>query len=319
MQAINGNKLLHHLERVSGDFRPITADIFLTNYCNNKCSFCTYNRWEHDKNAVSMSYVDFVKYASRLQDLGVKGFILTGGGEPTINIDFGRITRYLEEKNIPYGINTNFNKLVYCKPEYLKISLDGYNEESYEKARKVRSYEKVRENIFKYAEWKKINSPGTNLGIQMIVLNYEDVLRFYDANQDLPVDYIVFRPIESTRGEFYKSQANKDGAEKAVDIIKKLADDDERIILNFKWEFLKTGFDSCVAHWSQIAIDEKGNVIYCCHKPYEKIGHITDPDILEKHRKAVTNMAMCDIPCRLTSPNLFMEKVKEKVENVNFI
>ena len=46
MQGIAGDKMLAHIGRVAGDHRPITADIFLTNYCNNRCPYCTYRRWD---------------------------------------------------------------------------------------------------------------------------------------------------------------------------------------------------------------------------------------------------------------------------------
>lgn len=319
MQAISENKLLHHLDRVAGDYRPITADVFLTNFCNNKCSWCTYNRWELDDNAVGISFEDFVNHTERLLELGVQAIILTGGGEPTINKDFDKITAYLEQRQIPYGINTNLNRLRYFKPEYLKVSLDGFDEDSYEGVRKVRAYARVRVNIIKYAEWKKENSPKTNLGIQMVVTNPADVVKFYEANKDLPVDYIVFRPLESTNGGYYENPENMLDAGRAVKEIKRLAEIDERVILNYKWNMLQERFTSCVAHWAQIALDEKGNVIYCCHKPYEIVGHIMDEDILEKYSKAHTNMKMCDVPCRLTAPNRFMEKVLETPVNASFI
>lgn len=38
---------------------------------------------------------------------------------------------------------------------------------------------------------EKENSPGTSLGIQQLVKEPEDVKRFYDANKDLDVDYMV--------------------------------------------------------------------------------------------------------------------------------
>lgn len=319
MNEITDSKLVHNLDRVNGDFRPITADVFLTNYCNNKCSWCTYNRWELDKGAYSMPYDDFSRYAVRLISLGVRGIILTGGGEPTINRDFDKITAFLERKGVPYGINTNFNVLRYCSPEYLKVSLDGYSESSYEKIRNVKAYEKVRENIIAYAEWKKVNSPKTRLGIQMVVTDPYDVIRFYDGNRDLPVDYIVYRPLESTHGEHYGNYENMEEAKKAVRIIQLLAEKDERVVLNFKWDLLSVEFDSCVAHWAQIAIDERGNVMYCCHKPYEIVGHILDPDIMEKHNAARTDMKLCDIPCRLTAPNMFMQKVSRDSTNSMFI
>lgn len=319
MQAINENKLLHHLDRVIGDFRPITADVFLTNYCNNKCPYCTYNRWEMDEGSYGVSFEDFVKHTERLLDIGVKGIILTGGGEPTINKDFDRITKYLDEKGVSYGINTNFNSLRYFKPEYLKVSLDAYDEESYEKNRGVRAYEKVRKNIQEYAEWKRKHSPNTNLGIQKVVSYHEDIVRFYEANKDLDVDYIVFRPMESTNGVFYLGEHKHSEIREAMRIIRELQEIDGRVVLNYKWELINKRFDSCIAHWAQIALDERGNVIYCCHKPYEIIGHILDADILQKYSEAHTNMKMCDVPCRLTAPNMFMQKVSEPSKNIAFL
>ena len=196
MENIAGDKMFAHVERALNDRRPITADIFLTNYCNNKCPYCTYRRWELETGAYSMRYEEFVEYAERLLELGVEGFILTGGGEPTLCRDFKKITDWLEAHSIHYGINTNFNEVQYIKPDYLKVSLDGWDEDSYEKSRGVRAYEKVRNNIQAYADWKRRENPETTLGIQKVVKWPNDVYAFYTANCDLDVDYIVFRPIE---------------------------------------------------------------------------------------------------------------------------
>ena len=100
---INGSKLMFHPERVAGDHRPITADVFLNNYCNNNCPYCVYHRWELDKGAYAMTRDEFVRYATRLKELGVLGFILTGGGEPMITPDFEAIAAWLEENHLHYG------------------------------------------------------------------------------------------------------------------------------------------------------------------------------------------------------------------------
>lgn len=318
MQNIASNKLFQYPDRIAGDFRPITADIFLTNYCNNRCSWCTYRRWEHDPEAISMPYEDFKRYADRLVSLGVQGVILTGGGEPTINRDFEKIVAYLDECGIHYGVNTNFNRLKFCKPDYLKISLDGYDEASYERVRGVRAYEKVLDNIKAYIDWKKRNSPQTNVGIQIVITDPDDVMKFYYANYQLDVDYIVFRPVESTNGCFY-ADVLPETVMLSVERIKELQKVDKRVILNYKWDHLETRFEKCSAHWAQIAIDEKGNVMYCCHKPYQIIGHIMDDDILLKYSEAKTDMSMCDVPCRLTAPNLVFSEMTKPVSNPQFI
>lgn len=63
---ITGEKMLSHIDRIAGEKKPITADIFLTNYCNNRCPYCTYGRWELDTGAQAMRYEDFITYAKRL-------------------------------------------------------------------------------------------------------------------------------------------------------------------------------------------------------------------------------------------------------------
>lgn len=319
MDNLSGNKLLHHLDRVLDDRRPITADIFLTNYCNNRCPYCTYRRWELDKGARAMAYADFVTYAKRLLDLGVKGFILTGGGEPTLNPDFQRITHWLEEHGIAYGVNTNFNIIQYCRPDYLKVSLDGWDEDSYQAKRGVRKYDQVRDNIITYAHWRDQHRAKTAIGIQMVVQHPEEVMAFYCANRDLPVDYLSFRPVESTRGGYYHDALNLTEAHTIQSIIRSIMEEDRRVVKNFKWELLDCVPQRCDAHWSQLAINERGEVMYCCHKPYELIGHIMDGDIMERHSAYLTDMCRCDVPCRLTAPNQLMREVDRDIGHPNFL
>ena len=316
---ITGDKMLNHLDRVVSDHRPITADIFLTNYCNNKCPYCTYRRWELDSGAKAMTFEEFRRYATRLRELGAMGMILTGGGEPTLCPDFMKITDWLEREGIHYGINTNFNNLKFFSPDYLKVSLDGYDEDSYERSRGVRKYRQVVENIKAYSAWKKLYSPKTSLGIQWVANTVEDVYAFYNANKSLEVDYISFRPFESTSGSYYMSEEKKEQAREIRRAIEHIAEHDSRAILNFKWNLLDRQEPTCTAQWAQIAINEKGEVIYCCHKPYQVVGNLMDDDILEKKAHAGTNMAMCDIPCRMTAPNMFVHQTQMMQKDACFI
>lgn len=313
------DKMLYYGERVFGDHRPITADIFLTNYCNNNCPYCTYRRWELEPGARAMAFEEFKAYAERLRGLGVLGMILTGGGEPTLAPDFEKITAWLEQEGIHYGINTNFNVLRLCRPDYLKVSLDGYDEDSYEEARGVRAYARVRENIRQYADWKLTHSPATSLGVQKMVESAEDAVRFYEANKDLPVDYMVFRPMESTAGTYYLGPGPWEEKGRIIDMIKGLAEKDRRVVLNFKWELLSMRQERCTAAWAQIALNERGEVMYCCQKPYEVVGHVMDEDILEKKAAAVTNMCDCDIPCRMSGPNAAVAAMEERIKDAYFI
>lgn len=313
---INQSKILHHMDRIVNDHRPITADIFLDNYCNNNCGYCAYKRWEFDEGAKSMPFEDFVRYADRLKELGVLGFILSGGGEPTIAKDFDKIAAYLDDNDFRWGINTNFNRYVRCNPDYLKVSLDAWDEDSYEKVRGVRAYNQVCENIRRFAK-RKTNR--TKLGVQLIATSAESVNKFYGANKDLPVDYIVIRPVESTDGYWYRTEQDSDSVNEILNAIKFIQQKDPRVVMNFKWGMLDKKFRKCEGQWSQIAINWLGEVMYCCHKPYEIIGHVMDEDIIAKKLLATTDMSMCDIPCRLTSVNSILETANNDQTNIEFI
>ena len=315
MNNISEHKLLFHTDRIAGDKKPITADVFINNYCNLRCPFCTYSRWELEEGARFMNIDKFKEVCDRLIQLGVKGIILTGGGEPTLNPDFYEITKYLELNNISYGINTGFTNYREFSPSYIKVSLDGYDRESYKAIKGVDKYDDVVDNIRRFAEWKKVNSPNTVLGIQKIVTDINDIKKFYDANKNLDVDYIVYRPIESTQGCYYSDSKDADivKIQKEIKRIK-----DKRVIINYKWSKIREKFDKCYAHWAQIAVNEKGEVMYCCHKPYEIICNLMDENVLKKYEDARTDMTKCDVPCRLTAPNELIKSI-ECISNSNFI
>ena len=325
MNNITGDKMLAHIDRVFGEHKPITADVFLNNFCNNKCPYCTYRRWELEPGARSMSVDDFITYAKRMRELGVLGIILTGGGEPTVSKDFDAITQWLQDNDYHYGINTNFNVVKYIAPDYLKVSLDGWDEDSYYAHRGVRHYRKVRDNIKKYAEWKRKNNIQTSLGIQILAMSVGEVQKFYDANKDLPVDYISIRPMESTFGTYYSQLLSRTSApsyslpQEIIKSIETIRSIDKRVILNYKWTLLDRQESSCVAQWAQLAINELGEVMYCCHKPYQIVGHILDEDIMQKKENTSTDMHTCDIPCRMTGPNLEVLKLLSPKKDVNFI
>lgn len=298
--------------------KPITADIFLNSACNNKCPYCTYARYKQ-RDSSYMTFESFKNNINILLANGVKGVILTGGGEPTISPDFDKITEYLEQNSIPYGINTNFNVFKAIKPNYLKISLDGYDRESYQKARGVDKYDIVIRNIEEYLIYKHSSKIKTSVGIQTVATKIEDVVRFYKAHKGLDVDYFNIRPMESTCGEYYQDTHTSNECLAILSYLQDIHEKDSRVCINYKWHEVKTQFDKCYANFSQIAINENSEVMYCCHKPYEIIGKLTDTDIWEKRERFQTNMQMCDVPCRLTAPNNFIQSLQDVPHDAAFI
>lgn len=292
------NKLVYNCKNVV-ERKPITAEIYLTNYCNNKCGYCFYTRNVKPEQKKYMSYENFVTYAKRLLQLGVQGFILTGGGEPTINPDFDKITKWLEENNIAYGINTNFNVLRKIKPVFLKVSLDGFDRASYKNVRGVDTYDRVIQNIKDFIEWKKETGAKTNIGVQSLICNADDVERFYNSVKSLEIDYISFRPLEIP----YEKKRNADDIIQQITFLKT---QDSRVSLSYKWYHLNTKFEGCPSNFAELALDVDGTVLYCCQRPNERVGHILDDDILKKKKNYKIDFSKCDVPCRLTGANASM-------------
>ena len=125
--------------------------------------------------------------------------------------------------------------------------------------------------------------------------------------------------MESTTGSFYASEEAKGNAKKCIALIQAIAEKDKRVVLNFKWRMIEDFCSSCLAHWAQIAMNEKGNIMHCCHKPYQIIGHVMDEDILEKHAAAKTDKSTCDVPCRLTAPNGYLKMLAQGTKDPFFI
>lgn len=291
---IDANKLSGFIERVEGDHRPVTADIFLTDYCNNHCGYC---RFAH-KTGKYIDYDSFAVLLPRLRELGVKGIILTGGGEPTIDPDFKRICDLLEAEGVTYGINTNFNVLHYVAPAFLKISIDEGERGAYKTARGVDALDRVLDNIRKYTDWKGRNGIKTRVGVQCVTANTEQVMRFYAAVRGLDVTYIQFRPIEVREG-----QRDYSAICAAVD---SLAAKDDRVTKSFKYGFATWRPDTCYAHWSAICVTPDLRVLYCCARPDEVVGSIFDDDILDRLAAYRPDMSLCETPCRLTGANAYV-------------
>lgn len=302
---IRQNKLAGFVERLSGDFRPITADVFLTDFCNAKCGYCRYNH----ETGKYIKFDDFKKYVNRLMSIGVRGVILTGGGEPTINPDFEQITTWLEANHIPFGINTNLIKKIECNPVFLKVSVDAGNRDRYKATRGVDKLDDVLNNLQKFITFKSKNAYKTRIGVQCVAINKDDVLSFYESVMPLNVDYIYIRPLEQVGGHNISE----------IDVKQWLKDiDDQRLTISFKFGLRDYHPMSCLANWSIITVNCDGNVPYCCHFPNNIVGNIMDEDILSKKASYCVDMRKCETPCRLSGANYYLE-MTELENDVMFV
>lgn len=299
---IHEGKLQYFYERCRFDQRPITADIFLTNFCNLDCYYCRYKK-TNDYMGINL----FKSVVDRLRELGVRGIVLTGGGEPMVNPDIGRILHWLDTSGIPYGINTNGvvvpDGLIGMYARWIKFSVDYVDREKYEEKKGFNKLDEVIGNI------KKLRRENSNIkiGVQAVIESPQQIDDFNNYFfEEKYIDYISIRPIESKNFVYDK-------------MIYKLM---QRLVLpknmrlvnvSYKWKFIFPKFERylrCYGWWTILNVDYSGKVNYCCNKPDEKVGSIFESNILKKIERYKTNMADCEIPCRKSGINDYLRDLK---------
>ncbi|MFH1654819.1 MAG: radical SAM protein [Pseudomonadota bacterium] len=168
----------YHRKKVHLDNPPSFIWLEPTNHCNLKCIMCPTGTGMTSVKKGYMDYGLFKKIIDEVKDY-TSAIILAVGGESLLHPQFFDMVRYASSNDIKILLNTNATLLTKEKVEQLLYSgiasisfaFDGFNKETYEKARVGADFEKTLDNIFYFLELKKRKekkSPYTVLSILML-------------------------------------------------------------------------------------------------------------------------------------------------------
>lgn len=134
----NVSKLLKHLPKIQllQDGKrpsPVMFHMSPCNPCNLTCSFCCF------ANRTMKEMLTFEQMKSAIDsfvELGATGMELTGGGEPTLHPDFGKVINYAHEKGLKIGVVTNGTTIkkwhevggVWDKLQWIRLGMYGFYE-----------------------------------------------------------------------------------------------------------------------------------------------------------------------------------------------
>jgi len=220
-QKYSGFKIFHYKDKldslpesVDEILAPVHIRIKPTNVCNHNCWYCAY-RSDDLQLGQDMNIKDSIPEDKMFEiiddcvDMGVKAITFSGGGEPFVYKYFVPVLRKLADTDISFASLTNGARLsgeaaeIFAeKGKWIRISIDGWNAESYGKYRGVsdKEFDKVINNI---RNFKKLNGDCT-LGISYIVdnQNYKHVFDFAKLMKDCGADNLKISPcIVSNDGE----------------------------------------------------------------------------------------------------------------------
>jgi MoaA/NifB/PqqE/SkfB family radical SAM enzyme len=193
---------------------PLHVRIKPTNVCNHKCRYCAY-RSEDLQLGQNMNLQDFIPLEKMLEiidDLavmGVRAITFSGGGDPFCYPYLLEAVERIAGTNIRFAALTNGSKLTGRVAElfashatWLRISMDGWDDESYMKYRGCPDGEFSR--ILANMEAFKTIGGGCNLGVSLVI-DHENCSHIFSMIQrlhDVGVDSVKVSPcIVSNNGE----------------------------------------------------------------------------------------------------------------------
>jgi len=157
-------QIVSKADRLTG--MPYILKVETTNFCNFQCPVCYENRKKHDFEGArgygQMKIEDFQKIVDELSPW-VYRINLFGFGEPFLFDEIFDMISYATKHNIGVAITSNFNavnedkinRILDSGLEHLVISIDGVDQESYEKYQVGGNFEKVISNIQMLIKAKK--------------------------------------------------------------------------------------------------------------------------------------------------------------------
>ncbi len=155
---------------------PITAHIAPTTRCPHRCHFCTYGQATAKSGAVDMPYDLVQKTLDELADVGVKGVIFTGGGEPLLYRQTPEAMRYGKDLGMDVALVTGGDRLsesvseqIVDSARYARVSLNAGTRELQKLITGLDDFEKVLANIGILARVSCRRESPTDVSVGMVI------------------------------------------------------------------------------------------------------------------------------------------------------
>lgn len=188
--------------------KPVTIEVHPSYPCNYNCQWCidkTLIEIGVNKDRKSMMTKENVDEIIRFaNERNVKGIIISGGGEPTLNKNTEYLVKRCKDFGIVVGLFTNGSMLnmdnikTYVDScSFIRFSFDDFSAENYAKTKGVpeKYYDRVINNIKQCVAYKKLsNNTKCRIGIDFILIpsNLDKMVNIYVEALALGVNYLQF-------------------------------------------------------------------------------------------------------------------------------
>lgn len=185
---------------------PATFSVEPTNYCNLKCPECPSGTGQLTRAKGFMQLEDFKRI---IDDISGHCFYvqLFFQGEPYLNKQLSRMTQYAQSRGMFVSVSTNglaineknIEQIFENPPDHLIFSLDGLDEETYQRYRVGGSFQKAEESLKLITEWKKKKSsvyPIVELQFLVMKQNEHQMTQLKQLARKTGADRVAFKSMQ---------------------------------------------------------------------------------------------------------------------------
>ena len=326
----DNQKLLYHPKNIQewlerGICQPVTAEIDPTLMCNHKCPECTF-RYYIKKQSIPWHVLK--RLVAELSAVGVKGVIISGGGEPLANPDTYRFIELLAQAGIAVTLSTNGllldknmeSLLGHCLR--IRVSVDAASAQVYLKTHGVPEsyFKRMLDNLRAAVRMRRDLGFRTNLGIGFLVSSRtkEDIVPAMALFKGIGVDFIQFKPMQiydESKNQWYYEDI--ESLEEYIASKYNFESETFRISFlrekYFEGEEYERGYTKCHGACFDLVIGADSKVYLCCHLKYNPnycLGDLQSEsltDILERIKFNSRVTKDCVPFCRLDAINELLE------------
>lgn len=319
-------------------FIPSSADIDLTNICNQDCVYCSTADFRKAQ-PVQLNYKKYIQLIDRLatwrmhQPNSIGTFstvIFSGGGEPTLLKGYEKVIEHTVDVGLLPSIITNasnLHKLVenvsankIQKMLYIGIDIDAGSKNLYEQIRRSKSanglFDQVVKNIFAVA--KVSNKVDLKVVLSQDNCHSDALHDIFSLVQKTKVRQVYFRPVYDATTHYVFPINNY------VETLENLGKQyDVRVKINAT-RFLTRNYSRCHQMYLFPVFCPDGKIYACCENkgnPAFAIGEWVNNDFrntwLEQQHRVYNgiNTQLCH-PCRSNNHNIEIQKIIENPERL---
>lgn len=306
---------------------PRQVTFFPTYSCNHQCQGCLYGIPQRDwEGEISLERFQLIK--KTFQKIGVERIEISGGGEPGCHPFFREILMELSAISLQTGIISNGSefseevlKVVVQFADYIRISIDSLDENTYRKMHSQRSdLQIVLKNIERLKELKTTMNSGLVIGGKFLITrdNKDEIADIIRWSQNSGLDHIQFKSIRQAESELEEDVLRR--MDESLQKMKFINDSETEIYGSL------IPIINDIHCWTSplnAVVGPFGDLYICCYFPGREdellIGNILEEPFegiwgSEKHKNLLSsiNMSHCNHDCRFKMYNQLLHDNREE-------